>query len=103
MSAQLTWQEPPDGEKRKGPLFADEAALLRQHPGRAAVIEKFPVDLAPRARSLSHNISSGRYSAFQPPGSFGSRSITEEEHDEHGVLVRVVNVYAWFTGAGDGS
>jgi hypothetical protein len=97
----VTWRDPPEapGGRRVTPAYEGEARALRLHPGDWKVIDSFPAAQASAARNLAVSVRTGRLQVFRPPGAFEAVSRTEEEHDERGHLVKVVNVYARFTGS----
>ena len=91
--AGMKWQEPPD-KPAKGQKYAEEAAHLRAHPGKWAVVDSFPADPggSSTARSAANEIKTGGYTQFRPAGAFAAKTVTEEGPGGG----RVTNVYAVF-------
>jgi hypothetical protein len=100
---ELIWREKPEGRtiritrtsiRQEREDWAEVARQLRERTEypRSAVVKSYPLDRSQAARDLSASIREGRNSAFRPPGTFDSASVTETDEDGH----LVVNVYAEF-------
>lgn len=88
----MRWENPPETSSTVRPgAWKDEAAELRAHPFRWAVLAEFGEDRKARAYDLVTMIRYGRAVAFRPAGSF--ESVTRRAED--GTQL----VYAMFVGA----
>lgn len=87
----MKWEDPPEsgGFEKKKNVYMEEAAELRSHPGEWGVVDTFPRSRDAHARSVSNNITKGKYVAFRPAGAFDA--VSRKGTDDDGTPV--VKVY----------
>lgn len=68
----LVWQDPPTPGGRRARAFIEEAAELRSHPKRWALLKTFPTVTA--ARGFKSVATRGRKASFRPASDWEFRA-----------------------------
>ncbi len=93
----MKWKNPPGEWRSRGkattpdPRYREEAKLLRENPGRWALLESWPLS-TPRATpaGFALGVNRGFYISFRPVGDFEARSYTNHQDQAYEVYVRYI-------------
>jgi hypothetical protein len=102
----MRWQDLPAAYHKRGcgsknfepsQKYEAEAALLRAHRGRWALLEEYPIDSTPRTTltSLVHNITVGDYAALRPAYHFEVAGYTNRDTGRYEAYIRYVGEPEW--------
>ena len=92
----MKWEDPPLRNRimPSERAFEREAAELKAHPKRWALVTIIPTDRLKSGTGTASAMRRGQYASFRPAGAFEavSRQVTDENGDE------VVKIYARYVG-----
>lgn len=94
----MKWEDPPESAGvKKTNVYAEEAEELRSHPGEWGIVDTFPRSRDAHARSVSNNITRGKYVTFRPAGAF--EAVSRKGTGDDGT--QVIKVYGRYLKEGD--